>query len=292
MPKQQKHHYIPSFYTKRWANERGQLLEYRLGYQGRIFHRPTHPDGTGYIHGLNTIERLPPELANFIEDQFLQRADDLACQAHDHLLAGTLNVNTDIQSGWARFIMSLMHRTPERIKYLKGLVEEKFGPLLEEMRAKYPGARGPNDPATFDEYVLKANPMGRSYAEFFQSMVDSENVGRFINQMRWGVITLHRPRVPLLTSDRPMVMSNGINRPDSHIIIPISPVKLFIAANNVDFIQQFQLRAETGEVLEVMNDLMARQARKYLYASEPVDEAFLQGRLGQKIPCYPAKEAT
>jgi hypothetical protein len=90
MTKQQKHHYIPSFYTKRWAAPDGKLIEYRLGYQRRIFHRRTHPDGTGYFLGLNTIERLPPEIANFIEDQFLQRADDLACQALDHLLAGTL----------------------------------------------------------------------------------------------------------------------------------------------------------------------------------------------------------
>jgi len=108
MAEQQKHHYIPSFYTKRWTTPPdGKLIEYRLGYQGRIFHRRTHPDGTGYFLGLSTIERLPPEIANLIEDQFLQRADNLACQALDHLLAGTPNVSNDIKSGWTRFLISL-----------------------------------------------------------------------------------------------------------------------------------------------------------------------------------------
>jgi nicotinamidase-related amidase len=33
MTKQQKHHYIPSFYTKRWATPPdNKLIEYRLGY--------------------------------------------------------------------------------------------------------------------------------------------------------------------------------------------------------------------------------------------------------------------
>lgn len=48
--------------------------------------------------------------------------------------------------------------------------------------------------------------------------------------------------------------------------------------------------AESGEALKVMNDRMARQARKYLYASEPVKEQFLKGRLGQRIIWSPLKE--
>lgn len=56
------------------------------------------------------------------------------------------------------------------------------------------------------------------------------------------------------------------------------------------FIQQVRLMAESGEALKVMNDRMARQARKYLYASEPVKEQFLKGRLGQRIIWSPLKE--
>lgn len=186
MAKQQKHHYVPSFYTKRWAAADGKLIEYRLGYQGQIFLRRTHPDGTGYFRGLNTIDRLPPEIANFIEDQFLQRADDLACQALDHLLAGTLNANIDIKSGWTRFLISLLHRPPERIRYLKAIIEEKFAPILESLREGYPTRRGPNDPPTFDEYVLKTNPMGRTYAESFQKIVDSVKCRRLYKSADLG----------------------------------------------------------------------------------------------------------
>jgi hypothetical protein len=137
-------------------------------------------DYAGYVRGLNTIERIPPEFADYIENEFLQRADDLASKALDCFLAGKPLSDPDkLRSGWSRFVMSLLHRHPERIKYLKAVVEKGFAPAYEQLRADYDANRRPTDPPTFDQYERTTNPMGRAYAVLFKDIVDSENVGNF-----------------------------------------------------------------------------------------------------------------
>jgi hypothetical protein len=257
-----KHHYIPSFYSKHWAGADGRFLEYRRGYQNKIFRRWTHPDGTGYVRGLNTIDGLPPAIANAIEDKFLQRADDLASQCLDQYLIGNLEVSHDLKSGWARFMISLLHRPPERIKYLKEELNRRYKDLLDELGVKYQEHRKPTDPITFEEYERQRNPSGRAYAAFFQDIVDSEKVGTALIRMHRGLVKLNTARFPLLTSDRPMVMTNGINKPDSHIVMPISPNMVFIVANEMQTIRQISAMAEKGEMQQILNDRIVRQARK------------------------------
>jgi Protein of unknown function (DUF4238) len=134
MPKLQKHHYIPSFYLKHWTGSDGRLIEYRKGYKDRIFQRRTAPDGTGYVRGLNTIARIPDQFANYLEDEFLQRADDLASKALDCFLTGTpLSDPGKLRSGWSRFLMSMLHRHPERMSYLKRVTEQNFTPAFDQL---------------------------------------------------------------------------------------------------------------------------------------------------------------
>ena len=80
--------------------------------------RRTHPDGTGYVRGLNTFRILPPALADSLENRFLKRADDLASQALLHFLKDDVNLDVETMSGWSRFILTLLHRTPEAMERL------------------------------------------------------------------------------------------------------------------------------------------------------------------------------
>jgi len=75
MSKQGRHHYIPVFYLKQWAGDDKRVCEFSRSYV-RVKPRRTHPDGTGYLDGLNTVDGLPPEEAQFLEDVFFKIADD------------------------------------------------------------------------------------------------------------------------------------------------------------------------------------------------------------------------
>ena len=120
MSKEGRHHYIPIFYLKQWARDnKGRLCEFSEPYD-RVKPRMTHPRGTGYVDGLNTVEGLPPAEARFLEDVFFQIADDAAAQALKMLLSPSpWNFTTKMRSGWSRFIMSLMVRNPESVQKYK-----------------------------------------------------------------------------------------------------------------------------------------------------------------------------
>jgi hypothetical protein len=69
--KGEKHHYIPSFYSREWAGADGRLCEYSRPYK-QVVPRWTHPDGTGYVRGLYTVPKNDPHLSEYIETSFFQ----------------------------------------------------------------------------------------------------------------------------------------------------------------------------------------------------------------------------
>jgi hypothetical protein len=44
-----------------------------------------------------------------------------------------------------------------------------------------------------------------------------------------GYVALHKR---LMTSDHPILMTNGLGGPDGHFALPISPIKLFLGFMN------------------------------------------------------------
>jgi hypothetical protein len=63
MSSEPKHHYIPVFYLKQWAQTDGQICEFSRPYK-EVKPRRTYPDGTGYVRGLYTFRELSAEMRN------------------------------------------------------------------------------------------------------------------------------------------------------------------------------------------------------------------------------------
>jgi len=127
----QKHHYIPKFYLKQWCNSDGYLCEFSRPHT-IVKPRMTNPDGTAYIRGLNTFETLPPEAANFLEAQFFLKADDLAARALHEILQGNVGLGQDMRDAWARFIMTLLHRTPGGFARVTDRITQDFLPTSRD----------------------------------------------------------------------------------------------------------------------------------------------------------------
>ena len=72
-----------------------------------------------------------------------------------------------------------------------------------------------------------------------QTMMDNKQLGEQLNRMAWVVVPL-RGSYSLLTSDRPLVMTNGISGPGKHLGMPIGPRLLFIAADDRDEVEQLE----------------------------------------------------
>jgi hypothetical protein len=284
----QKHHYLPVFYLKRWAGRDRRLCEYSRPWNV-VKPRMTSPSGTGYERDLYTIDGLPPETSQLLERRFMKAVDQGASDTLDKLLDGSdLSIlNVDQKSAWSRFIMSLIQRNPEKISWITRAVTEHYDQRLAEVEATYDALHRSNDPPTFGEYKARMNPNARAMlkAKLLQTIVDLPTVGRAINEMIWGVATLNDLRPRFLTSDRPVVMTNGIGFEMSHIIMPISPRMLFVAVNTPSKLECLRQALREGTLLDHVNHTVAAQAQRFVYFCDDSQLPFIEDRLG----LYPAQ---
>jgi hypothetical protein len=293
MSKEGKHHYIPVFYLKQWTGADGRLCEFSKP-RDQVKARRVHPDATGYVHGLNRIPGLPAHEADFLESYFFRIADNFASLALRILLSGgpVLNFSQDVKSGWSRFITSLVMRNPESVERSMAAARALYQQARPELEADYGQHRQPTDPPTHEEYaaIHSPNPAGRAGAVLLQTVIDSPMIGRWINNMRWIVLRAHCPNFTLLTSDRPVVMTNGLNRDDSQIILPISPYHVFVATNTAQTERYIEDVFARGQMIQQINERVALQARKYVYALSDAQLCFVSKRLGQKYTSNPLEE--
>jgi hypothetical protein len=204
---------------------------------------------------------------------------DLGCRG------GVLGGNMD-RSSWSRFIISVMMRNPE---YIARVASEVLGFYAEpENSEKYRELRRPDDPQTFEEYLAKStyHPAGRMNARTLQTVIDSPRMGGHLNQMRWSVVTFKKERHTLLTSDRPIIMTNGMAKPEDHLVLPIGPRTLFIATNNIETENKIRT-IDAGTMMTQVNDRVASQARKYVYGADNKQLRFVEYRLGRRWPSTP-----
>jgi hypothetical protein len=118
--KPKKHHYLPAFYLKRWTSEDGLLIEYSRPWKNELRDKRVHPNATGYVKGLYELRDLPPETAQQAEELFFKPADTHAADALDLLYENSMPTwQTRERSGWSRFLVSLLLRTPEEIPRVK-----------------------------------------------------------------------------------------------------------------------------------------------------------------------------
>ena len=289
MSKEGKHHYIPVFYLKQWCGCDGRLCEFQKPYK-QVRARRIHPDGTAYIHGLNTIAGLPPAVAQYLETHFFQIADDAAARALRILLRPPpWNLTNDERSGWSRFLVSLTVRHPKSMERHKAAARALYEKALPEIEADYTRRKHPTDPPTYEEYTAMKgdNPAGRAAAILVQKVIDSELVGNHIIRMRWMVMHDARPPFLFLTSDRPLLVTNGINKHNSQIILPISPRHVFVATNNLETEAYIRDVMRRQQMIQQVNDRVARQARQFVYGYDDAQFSFVSKRIGMKYTADP-----
>jgi len=288
--KDDKHHYIPVFYSKRWAGPDGRLCEFSRPYDV-VKPRRTHPDGTGFVRGLYTLPNAPPGKEHIIETHLMGSVDSWAAVAHSRMLEkgtsiGRLEARQAL--GWCQFLYSLIVRNPEHLKVIGQKLAEMTPEILESVRDEYDSIRGPNDPPTFDEYKAKFRnkPLSVPPARVLPNILGSRQVVRALATLKWITRGVPNTRFPLLTSDRPVIMTNGLDRSDAHIVLPISPKMLFIAAKEQQMLHQLA-SMNADELVHRANEKVAEQAYTYVYGTDDSQLRFVAKRLGKRVRSSP-----
>lgn|ERR1700674_607364 len=285
-----KHHYIPVFYLRQWKGGDGRLCEYSRPYK-KVVPRRTSPDGTGYVRGLYRLPNVSDTRAELVETIYMKVVDDGAARALRILLddnAGPSQLNDRMKADWARFLHCLILRSPEYISAMSTLLAHNVGDYVDVIRDRYEEERKPTDPETFEEYKAQfiANPLNTFAPRIINRIVDNPNIIGHMCGMRWHVVRFSSSRHLLLTSDRPIIMTNGVRRPRAHMALPISPSQLFIAFNDDEGYRQVR-NLSPKELIKISNTKVVEQARKYAYGFSDADLSFVSSRLGKQIPATP-----
>jgi len=291
MSKEGKHHYIPIFYLKQWAGDDGRIYEFSKPYD-RVKPRHVHPDATGFVHGLYTVPGLPPDQAQYVEKQYMQETDDWAAKVLQLFMhpGGPAVMDLDARGKitWARFLYSLTIRTPEHLERLCGMIPQGVASSLERFREHYDAFREPHDPPTFEGFKVRfaSNPRNVAPQIVLPELLNSKLVIAEIATYRFFTLTNKNSSHAFLTSDRPIIMTNGLNAPNAHVAIPISPTRFFIAAKSNETYNE--IRAMTSDQLvRTSNDKVAQQARRYVYGRDASQLRFIQNRFGRMIASTP-----
>jgi hypothetical protein len=190
--------------------------------------------------------------------------------------------------------MSLMVRSPESLEKYKRVAAALFQEVRPDIEDLYAKERRSTDPTTYGEYAERRgpNPAGRTVVRVIQTLADNKELGSRINSMRWTVLSNPKPKFELLTSDRPMLITNGMGLPNGELIIPISPFHIFVATNNIDTERKVRAVWNSGRAAAVINDRIASQARSYVYGTNDRQLSFVSKRLGLKYIADPAESLT
>jgi hypothetical protein len=156
--------------------------------------------------------------------------------------------------------------------------------VLERVRDDYSKIRGPSDPDSFDDFkaAFIKNPIEVPAVRVLSELVRSKRVVLMLASFKWQTATFNTAKFPLLTSDRPVIMSNGLTQQDAHIVLPISPRRLCIATKNEETFQFFR-QMNTNELAEAVNNQVSLQAHKFVFGCDASQLRFVANRLGKRV---------
>lgn len=281
-----RHHYIPSFYLSRWAVGRdGRLCQYSKPYD-RLVPNRRHPEATGFSDKLYELRGLQPDLANAVETKFFMPLDNAAADAISLMESDGNRARWDSRrrSGWAVFLHSLLVRAPEDVAAFK----ETWCYLMDtgelgDLEGRYQTIRKPNDAPTLRDHMKDqpADLLDRTAMKALVDILDSGNVARAIHNMLWHVIDTSDADIDFLTSDRPIIRTNGLMIEGGHLALPIGPRKLFVAAKDQASLRPI-LAMSRRQLVRECNRQTCDFAVKYVYGIDDSQLIFVAKHFATK----------
>lgn len=287
MNQPKKHHFFAQFHLSAWAGKDGRIPTYQRVQDGTIKLLQLLPENTGFETRLYTLEDVPEEERQKIEDEFFARhVDNHGAQVYQKIIAQE-QLTSDERARWVRYLMAQRARTPDMVKRVKGMVDQGIRELCEEHKELYAIARA-NSAEELPESVLdwfdQEFPGQRKNLglEILMNAIQNEKVSQQIFDMHWWVHDFKDSRVSLIASDRPLRITKDIGDPNGYITLPLIPSKLFVATPTVEKKAQFQ-QMDQLELVVRHNKLMVAYADRCVYGQTELPFVERHWGLGDKI---------
>jgi Protein of unknown function (DUF4238) len=267
-----KHHYIPVFYLKQWAGPNGKITAFRRPHGDRVVATPKPPTHTGYDRGLYWMEGMKdPDASNRIETVVMGRIDHNAAIAHQYIMRDDMkNIPPEIRLAWTKFLIGLLIRSPANINN----VYKKMGNPSASERKQIAHMLGKGQ-----RYEDISDVDMRRFALYTMAkLTQSPKVEAVLNKMHWMMYDLGLPELRFFISDRPIIMTNGLGRKGSHLAIPVSPRKLFLAFGDDD-IRRETMGRSPWDIVDTVNNRVIRCAMEMAWDTNSRRLAYVQEHL-------------
>ncbi|WP_271078549.1 DUF4238 domain-containing protein [Aurantiacibacter sp. MUD61] len=283
MQKSRRHHYIPQFWIKRWADENGFVKRYRkFGLKLDIRSEP--PKSVGYFYNLYDLpEGLRQDVS--LEELFFKPLDDKASKVFARLNEETNpTLDGEETATLAIFILSLLHRSPDSLAASREAAVKQYIGLRDEVREKYGELRTAADPPTFEEYesLEPANAPERAFYRSFANYMVNDNLIDFLANMHWRLFRRVDGMHPLLLSDDPIARTNGFKKKDGHLAFPLSPNTLIVGFFEKGFADQ-AVSIGPEPLFEAINRQTVGAARHFVVADTERHTRFISNRFGRQL---------
>lgn len=277
-----KHHYIPCFYTKRWTGTDGKLCVYSRPYKEIVTYRK-YPTAVGYKDDLYTLTGLRPESRTVLEDKFFKTVDQRASDATNYMLNNeTTRLPDVLRNAFTRLLIGFFHRTPDRVDAITETLAKELEPVLESVIAELKsGARGPV-PTEIELGEIAADwrrdARTRMWGQSLAGVVNSDMLGPAIINMQWSVRKIRHANHALLTSDKPLITTNGFAHKEGHLALPLGPSALFVATKNHETTKAILAQSDS-QIARKVNDQLVKQAKHFVYGVDGGQKSFVATRL-------------
>lgn len=198
------------------------------------------------------------------------------------LLRGDTDFDRKSKNAWARFLMSMFHRSPEGIDRTIAKIKDEFPKNIEDFRLQYDALPTREALPTFEEFTrsLTESDFQEFHLHALRRMMDSKLLGARLNEMIWTVVP-NISRQPLFTSDRPIFVT-ALGRDNAHLAMPLTPWQIFLAAADEKTMENLDNRNRYGGFARILDNRVVRQARRHVYSVDDARIDFIRYRLGDR----------
>lgn len=255
-----EHHFLPQFYTARWASSGSMVRYVRPRPNSPLHDKSVVPKAIGKARDLYAYSAgATEEERQRLELQLFGPIDHRAAEALQKIDAGLRGSETD-RVGLVQFVLSLQFRSPSRIADLR-----------RELAGRMTGV------ADFDDQDPEHRTMiADQVNDLLSELISSENIIRLVAGMK--VFRIHvNSKHKFLTCDLPLMMSQGIAQPQGFLMFPYSPRCLAIFAHDTDVAAAFSTQ-EPDVLAKGLNDAVVRQAREFVVAADLRSKRFVENR--------------
>jgi hypothetical protein len=281
-----RHHYIPQFYLREWAGPDKQVFWYHRPVR-RVVVDKALPKNIAFEPHLYTVSsKADPQM---LEKKFFGEIDNYAALVLQRLsrpgpklgFVGPGDLKEEQRIDGTRFIQSLHLRNPHSLTEIKTVLDQAIRETMERNRgAAYRAARQPHDPESVYDYALSDEPELFADAHKIQltKLIDYGPLGGHIINMIWAVLDVSDSPHPLLTSDRPYILPCGLREPVCVLSVPISPTRIFLAANDRAVLETVS-RNSSRDNVRTANHNLVRLAVDDVYGNTKDRREFVEKRL-------------